>query len=229
MGKEIEQAAIERGHTISQTFSSEYPFGPDSTLEADVAIEFSKPELAIKHMEHCLNKCIPVVVGTTGWAEMLSDIESKVKEHQGSLLHASNFSLGVHLFWDMSRKLAQLMNGRMDYKASIEETHHTEKVDQPSGTAITTAEELIGQQKNYTEWRLTGKDLSENHILPIISKRIPHVPGTHKIKYESTIDQLSLTHEAKNRKGFALGAVIAAEWLKDKKGTYTMSDIINFT
>tara|TARA_Y100001978_G_scaffold163017_1_gene149653 strand:- start:4577 stop:5302 length:726 start_codon:yes stop_codon:yes gene_type:complete len=229
MGKEIEQAAIERGHVISQTFSSKHPFAPDSQLDADVAIEFSKPGLAVKHIEYCLSKGVPVVVGTTGWGDHLADIESQVKQHQGSLLHASNFSLGVHLFWDLSKKLAQLMNGRNDYNASITEIHHTEKLDQPSGTAITTAEIILEEQDDYTEWKLTEDDHLKEHILPVTSQRIPHVPGTHEIKYESAIDNLSLTHEAKNRKGFALGAVVSAEWLKDKKGTYTMSDIINFT
>ena len=233
MGKEIEQAAKERGHIISQTFSSAQPFGPDSIIDGDVAIEFSKPELAVKHMKYCLNKGLPVVVGTTGWTNQLSEIESQVKEHQGSLLHASNFSLGVHLFWNLSKKLAQLMNGRNDYNASITEIHHTEKLDHPSGTAITTAEIILKEQDDYTGWELTEDDRLKEYlkedILPVASQRIPYVPGTHEIKYESAIDQLSLTHEAKNRKGFALGAVIAAEWLKDKKGTYTMSDIINFT
>jgi 4-hydroxy-tetrahydrodipicolinate reductase len=229
MGKEIERAAIERGHIISQTFSSEHPFGPDSQLEADVAIEFSKPELAVKHMGYCLSYGVPVVVGTTGWGDQLSAIESQVKKHQGSLLHASNFSLGVHLFWNLSKKLSRLMNGRNDYNASITEIHHTEKLDQPSGTAITTAEIIVKEQGDYTEWKHTKDDRPEEHVLPVTSQRIPHVPGTHEIKYESAVDQLSLTHEAKTRKGFALGAVIAAEWLKDKKGTYTMSDILNFT
>jgi 4-hydroxy-tetrahydrodipicolinate reductase len=229
MGKEIEQAAIERGHIISQTFSSEHPFGPNSQLEADVAIEFSKPELAVKHMEHCLSYGVPVVVGTTGWGDQLPAIESQVKKHQGSLLHASNFSLGVHLFWNLSQKLSQLMNGRNDYNASITEIHHTEKLDQPSGTAITTAEIILKEQDDYNGWELTEDDRLKEHVLPVTSQRIPYVPGTHEIKYESAVDQLSLTHEAKTRKGFALGAVIAAEWLKDKKGTYTMSDILNFT
>ena len=229
MGKEIEQAAIERGHIISQTFSSEHPFGPHTYVDADVAIEFSKPELAVEHMRYCLSNGVPVVVGTTGWSDQLPAIESQVEQHKGSLLHASNFSLGVHLFWNLSKKLSQLMNGRNDYNASITEIHHTEKLDQPSGTAITTAEIILKEQDDYTEWKLTTEDRLEEHLLPVTSERIPNVPGTHEIKYESAIDQLSLTHEAKNRKGFALGAVIAAEWLKNKKGTYTMSDIINFT
>ena len=125
MGKEIEQAAIERGHIISQTFSSGHPFGPNSNLDVDVAIEFSKPELAVEHMRHCLSNGVPVVVGTTGWSDQLPAIKTQVEQHKGSLLHASNFSLGVHLFWSLSKKLSQLMNGRNDYNASITEIHHT--------------------------------------------------------------------------------------------------------
>ncbi len=144
-------------------------------------------------------------------------------------MHASNFSLGVHLFWRMTEQLSELMNQNKAYKASITETHHTEKLDKPSGTAITTADLLIKNQNSYESWKLSENQISEDSKLPVISKRIPNVPGTHEVTYKSKIDQISLIHEAKNRKGFALGAVIAAEWLLDKKGTFTMSDIINFT
>ena len=229
MGKEIEAIALERGHTISNTFSSNAPFSDQSKIDADVAIEFSTPKLATKHINLCLDKQIPVVVGTTGWMDHLTEIEAEVSSKQGSLLHASNFSLGVHLFWRMTEQLSELMNKNKDYKASITETHHTEKQDQPSGTAITTADLLIKNQDVYEKWMLTEKQTIENSILPVSSKRIPNVPGTHEVTYKSNIDQISLIHEAKNRKGFALGAVIAAEWLLDKKGTFTMSDIINFT
>ncbi|MDB4682720.1 4-hydroxy-tetrahydrodipicolinate reductase [Crocinitomicaceae bacterium] len=229
MGKEIEAIALERGHTISNTFSSNSPFNEQSEIDADVAIEFSTPGLATKHINLCLDHKLPVVVGTTGWLEHLTEIESEVSSKQGSLLHASNFSLGVHLFWRMTEQLSHLMKHNKDYKASITETHHTEKKDQPSGTAITTADLLLKNQEVYKKWMLSEKQPLENSILPVTSKRIPNVPGTHEVTYKSDIDQISLIHEAKNRKGFALGAVIAAEWLTDKKGTFTMSDIINFT
>ena len=229
MGKEIEAIALERGHSISIAFSSNDPFNAQSEIDADVAIEFSAPNLALKHISLCLDKNIPVIVGTTGWAEHLSDIEAEVSDKKGSLLHASNFSLGVHLFWEMGKKLSGLMKGHGDYKASITETHHTEKRDQPSGTAITTAELILDQQDHYTNWKLAQNENEKEDILPVISKRLPQVPGTHEITYASDIDRISLTHEAKNRKGFALGAVIAAEWLQGKKGTFTMADIINFT
>jgi len=229
MGKEIEAIALERGHSISIAFSSNHPFQAQSEIDADVAIEFSAPSLALKHISLCLDKNIPVIVGTTGWADHLSDIETQVSDKKGSLLHASNFSLGVHLFWRMTEQLSELMNQNKAYKASITETHHTEKLDKPSGTAITTADLLIKNQNSYESWKLSENQISEDSKLPVISKRIPNVPGTHEVTYKSKIDQISLIHEAKNRKGFALGAVIAAEWLLDKKGTFTMSDIINFT
>lgn len=229
MGKEIEALAIERGHFITNIFSSSHPFNEAAQIDADVAIEFSSPKLATKHIQICLNKGIPVVVGTTGWSEHLNSITSEVKKKDGSLLHASNFSVGVHLFWELSKKLAELMSNNSAYKASITETHHTEKLDRPSGTAITTAELMLGNQKYYKNWKLYDNETHKEQVLPVISRRFPDVPGTHEITYKSDIDQISLIHEAKNRKGFALGALIAAEWLVDKKGTFTMSDIINFT
>ncbi|MDB3905317.1 4-hydroxy-tetrahydrodipicolinate reductase [Crocinitomicaceae bacterium] len=229
MGKEIEAIALERGHTISNIFSSNSPFNQQSKIDADVAIEFSTPKLAIKHIKLCLDQKIPVVVGTTGWLEQLNEIEEEVSIKKGSLLYASNFSLGVHLFWRLTKQLSELMNQNKSYKASITETHHTEKQDQPSGTAITTADILINKQDDYKSWMLSGGQILGNSTLPITSKRIANVPGTHEVTYKSDIDQISLIHEAKNRKGFALGAVIASEWLLDKKGTFTMSDIINFT
>ena len=229
MGKEIEQISLDRGHSISDIFSSTTSFNTKSVIEADVAIEFTRPTLATKHIHLCLDKKIPIVVGTTGWYDELNSIESEVIKSNGSLLYASNFSLGVHLFWEMSKKLSKIMKGQTGYKASISETHHTEKIDQPSGTAITTAELMLEQQEHYKQWKLSNTGGTDDHILPVFSNRIPDIPGTHKVSYKSAIDEISLAHEAKNRKGFALGAVIAAEWLQDKKGIYTMTDIINFT
>jgi len=229
MGKEIESIAKERGHTISCTFSSTDELSNESTIHADVAIEFTKPELAAKHIKICLDQNLPIVVGTTGWLEEIEEIESLVKNSDGSLLHASNFSLGVHLFFEMVKKLSSVMKSHEKYKPSITETHHTEKLDKPSGTAISTAEILLEQQNLYKNWGLVNKDDIDENTLPIHADRKPNVPGTHDLTYTSEIDQISLIHEAKSRKGFALGAVMAAEWLKDKKGTFTMSDIINFT
>ena len=228
MGKEIEAIAMERGHTISNVFSSSQPFTTKSSLDADIAIEFSAPNLATTHIQLCLDRNVPVVVGTTGWSEELDHIKQKVEKNKGSLLYASNFSIGVHLFWELSKHFSKIMSEHTSYKPSITETHHTEKLDAPSGTAITTAEFMLKNQKEFKSWALSDDEKQEDQVLPIIAKRLPEVPGTHEITYKSDIDHISLTHEAKNRKGFALGAVIAAEWLIDKKGTFTMSDIINF-
>ena len=229
MGKEIEKVALERNHTIAHVFSEDVPFQEAQEIDADVGIEFTAPKLAVPHMEHCLKLKLPVVVGTTGWAASLPRIEKARAEHDGSILYASNFSLGVHLFFEMTKKLSKLMNGH-DYQPTITETHHTEKLDQPSGTAITTAEHVINELKTLKSWELndyTSKiDLDK---LPIISKRIENVPGTHEVSFTSDIDELSLIHKANNRKGFALGAVIAAEWILDKKGLFTMSDVLNLT
>lgn len=229
MGKEIEALAISRGHSISNTFSSNLPFHSDADIDADVAIEFSTPKLATKHIQLCIDKGVPIVVGTTGWSDQINNITTEVRKKNGSLLHDSNFSVGVHLFWELSKQFAKIMSNNGSYKPTLTETHHTEKLDKPSGTAITTAEILLKNQKNYKSWELYDVETHKEQILPVVSNRIPDVPGTHEIKYRSDIDNISLIHEAKNRKGFALGAVIAAEWLVDKKGTFTMSDIINFT
>ena len=229
MGKEIEAIATERGHTISNVYSSSEPFTLKSPIVGDVAIEFSAPHLASTHIQLCLTKNIPVVVGTTGWSDELDHIKREVEKNEGSLLYASNFSIGVHLFWELSKHFSKIMSKHTSYKPTITETHHTEKLDAPSGTAITTAELMLKNQKEYKSWALSKDEKHQDQIIPIVAKRLPEVPGTHEISYNSDIDHISLTHEAKNRKGFALGAVIAAEWLRDKKGTFTMSDIINFT
>lgn len=227
MGREIETIALERNHTIVQKFSEEHPFSKNQTLEADVAIEFTAPKLAVAHIEQCLSMNTPVIVGTTGWTEALPHIKKETERHNGSILYASNFSLGVHLFFEMSKKLSALMNGQ-HYMPTITETHHTEKLDQPSGTAITTAEGMLSQLDHYKTWKLNdGSSELEASELPVVSKRTENVPGTHEVSFSSDIDQISLTHTANNRKGFALGAVIAAEWILDKKGIFTMEDILN--
>ena len=227
MGKEIEKVALERNHSISHAFSEEKPFRDAKDVDADVAIEFTTPNLAVEHMEHCLQLNLPVVVGTTGWAASLPSIEKATKTQNGSILYASNFSLGVHLFFELSKKLSKLMDA-YEYHPSITETHHTEKLDQPSGTAITTAEHIIREIKSLNKWELSESTSTNNsEILPIISKRIENVMGTHQVSFSSKIDEISLTHTANNRKGFALGAVIAAEWILDKKGLFTMSDVLN--
>ena len=227
MGKEIEKVALERNHTIVRIFSEEKPFLEATEIDADVAIEFTAPHLAVPHIEHCLQLNLPAVVGTTGWDTSLPRIKRATKNHNGSVLYASNFSLGVHLFFEMTKKFSRLMEAH-DYKPSITEIHHTEKLDQPSGTAITTAEFILQELKTLNEWELNDST-SKIYLdkLPIISKRIENVPGTHEVRFSSDIDELTLTHTANNRKGFALGAVIAAEWILNKKGLFTMSDVLN--
>ncbi len=158
MGKEIEKIALERNHTIAHVFSEDVPFLNATEIDADVAIEFTAPHLAVPHMEHCLNLNLPVIVGTTGWDDSFSSIERATKTHNGSILYASNFSLGVHLFFEMTKKFSRLMEAH-DYKPSITEIHHTEKIDQPSGTAITTAEYIIQELKTLNKWELSNKHL----------------------------------------------------------------------
>ena len=230
MGKAIEKIAEERGHKIVLICNSEVGVHYADFSNVDIAIEFTKPDLAIKHIDFCLENKIPVVVGTTGWNDKIDYVEKIVKELEGSLLHASNFSIGVNIFFELNKKLAQLMSGNTDYTASIEEVHHLQKLDSPSGTAITIADGILENNSDYLSWVL-GKDeipFTNRNQLSLTSYRQPEVPGTHTIKYVSPIDTIEITHEAHSRKGFALGAVIAAEWLQNKKGIFKMNDVLNF-
>tara|TARA_B110000459_G_scaffold53876_1_gene60116 strand:+ start:4171 stop:4887 length:717 start_codon:yes stop_codon:yes gene_type:complete len=226
MGKEIEKIALQRNHTISHRFSSNTPFIEQSACDADVAIEFTLPSCAAAHINQCLDLEIPVVSGTTGWMDELPAIHEKTKHTNGAVLYASNFSLGVHLFFEMSKKMGALMNNR-SYETRITETHHTEKKDMPSGTAISTAEVLLKELSNYNSWSLEEGQTIPKDAIPINSIRTENVPGTHEVSFTSEIDTIALTHTANNRKGFALGAVIAAEWILDKKGLFTMADVLN--
>ena len=228
MGKAIEEIAISRGHEVILKCTSKNTIEDADFSLVDVAIEFTKPELAVNHIHFCLDKNIPLIVGTTGWNKELDSIKDKTKSINGSLIHASNFSIGVNIFFELNKKIAELMSGNTDYSASIEEIHHVQKLDAPSGTAITLAEGLIEKNSNYTSWKLADSSSEIENQLPIIAQRFPEVPGTHTIHYSSEIDSISITHEAHNRKGFALGAVIAAEWIKNKTGVFTMKDVLNF-
>lgn len=229
MGKAIEEIAIERGHKIVAKVNSQTPIEKLKNIKVDVAIEFTLPDVAVANINFCLDHNIPVVVGTTAWDNKLPIIKEKVKETNGALLHASNFSVGVNLLFALNKKLAQLISPYSDYKVSIEEIHHTQKLDAPSGTAITLANQISENHEHYQNWEL----ISDEHLntpektIPISALRIDNVPGTHTIAYQSEIDTLQLKHTAHNRKGFALGAVIAAEFLKGKTGIYTMSDVLN--
>lgn len=230
MGKEIEAIALSRGHQISCRVDSKTTVKDVDFSDTNVAIEFTKPDLALAHIHFFLDKKIPLVIGTTGWNDQLTNVTNKVKETNGSLLHASNFSVGVNIFFEINKRLAQLMAPHSEYNASMTEIHHTQKLDAPSGTAITLADDIIDESE-YQKWNCMedndGVSSNTPHQLDIIAKRIPEVPGTHIINYSSEIDEIEIKHEAKNRKGFALGAVLAAEWLQGKQGTFTMKNVLN--
>ena len=220
MGKEIEKISNERGHEVI------YKIDKDSNLKnisgADVAINFCTPETALQNIELGLKSSIPVVSGTTGWLSDFNKIQELSKNLDIRFLYSSNFSLGVNLFFDLNKKLAEIMKKHDQYDLNIEETHHIQKVDKPSGTAITLAEGIIEKGK-YNNWSMDN----EKKSIPIECKRIDKVAGTHIVNYSSELDSIEIKHIAKNRTGFALGAVIAAEWIVDKKGVFEMSDVIN--
>jgi len=220
MGKAIEKIALERGHTI--VIKAEDHIG-NEIKKADVAIDFSIPDAAVGNISNCLNHAIPVISGTTGWLDHYDAMVSLCNEKSGAFIYASNFSLGVNIFFELNNTLAKMMASLNQYDVSMEEIHHTKKLDAPSGTAITLAEAVIAQNNKYSNWNL---DTSETGKLPIVAKRIPEVPGTHSVNYKSTIDTISIEHEAHSRQGFALGAVIAAEWILGKKGVFTMKDVL---
>jgi len=227
MGRSIEAIAEERGHEITARVDSKNGRESFDLSETDVIIEFSRPEFAEENIRFAFSKGIPIVVGTTGWYGTLTGIEKDCQSQNGSLLYATNFSLGVNVFFALNEKLAEMMNGLEDYKASMLEIHHTEKLDAPSGTGISLAEQLIERSDRYIAWENEfPEEVSGTHILPLASKRESGVPGTHEVIYESPIDTIEIKHTAHNRKGFALGSVIAAEWLKDKKGIFTMRDVL---
>jgi len=237
MGKAIEALLSEYGHTCVGKFNSENPASVEALCEADVAIEFSTPEQCAKNIALCFEANVPVVVGTTAWYDHYDDVISKMKSNS-ALLSATNFSIGVQITFHINKELARVMSEFREYTASIEEIHHTAKLDKPSGTAITLAEGIMENSKNLTSWKLdeeNGKDkLREGkkgeeilNELNISALRLPDVPGTHTVRYTSEIDTIELKHEAHNRKGFAAGAIRAAEFLYGKSGVYTMKDVLN--
>lgn len=221
MGKTIETIAIHRGHEIVLKTST----SPSQELKnADVAIDFSIPSAAVNNISQALNNNIPVISGTTGWLDDFNTIETLCQEKNGAFIYASNFSLGVNIFFELNRTLAKMMSNLADYNVDIEEIHHTQKLDAPSGTAISLANDIVENHKDYNAWELDGDAKS---VLPITAKRIENVPGTHTINYTSEVDTITIEHTAHSRQGFALGAVIAAEWIIGKKGIFTMKDVLN--
>ena len=219
MGKAIEKVAIDRGHSVSFKTND---FNLKLINDVNVTIEFSTPESAFTNIKNCIDSNVPVVSGTTGWLEDLDDIKKLCDKKNGSFLYASNFSLGANLFFELNKKLAHLMSDKNQYKTSIDETHHIHKVDKPSGTAITLADDIISNSR-YKNWEL---DSNSKDKININSTRKKEVNGVHKVVYSSENDIISIKHEALNRNGFALGAVISAEWLVNKKGCFSISDML---
>jgi|TARA_B100000780_G_scaffold65167_1_gene42767 4-hydroxy-tetrahydrodipicolinate reductase len=221
MGKEIEQISTERGHKII------YKIDKDSIIQdlngVDVAINFSTPQSAFKNISNALNNSIPVICGTTGWLDNYNEVVKLSNKTNTSFLYSSNFSLGVNLFFELNKKLASIMKNHNQYKVSIEEIHHIEKLDKPSGTAIKIAEDIF-EKSGYKKWSFIE---DEENVIKMTSRRTNNIPGTHVLKYSSEIDSIEIKHTAKNRKGFAMGAVIAAEWIINKKGVFEMEDVIN--
>lgn len=228
MGKAIEQVALERGHTITAkiTRSNCSLLDKITSGQVEAAIEFSQPEAAYENIKTCLARQIPVVSGTTGWLQRETEIHNFTKDTKGAFFYASNYSIGVNLFFKLNKILARMMNQYSSYEVELEEIHHKQKKDAPSGTAITLAEDIIEQISRKNKWineRIRGAG-----TLGIKSLRKDDVPGTHKVVYSSDVDEIEIKHTAHNRRGFALGAVLAAEWLQGKKGVFGMEDFLQF-
>ncbi len=223
MGKTIEKIAEQRGHQIVFRLDDDIENHDLSSSKIDVAIDFSVPKAAFKNITTCFKNNIPVVSGTTGWLEDYEKAKKICKEENSAFIYASNFSLGVNVFFELNQKLAGMMQGLEDYSVGIEEIHHTQKLDAPSGTAISLAQQILEQNSRLKGWQLDDADKDE---IPIYAKREENVPGTHTVTYDSEIDSIEITHTARSRQGFALGAVVAAEYLKDKTGIFTMKDVL---
>jgi 4-hydroxy-tetrahydrodipicolinate reductase len=228
MGKTIEQLALNRNHEIVLRVDEHNAgtYSDAELLQADVAIEFSTPRSAFGNIMRCFQCNVPVVVGTTGWLDRIDEVKNTCHEHGQSFFYASNYSIGVNIFFRLNEQLARMMNGYGEYDVSLEEIHHIHKLDSPSGTGISLANGIIKNLDRKTSW-VEGEKAVPGQ-LPIVSRREGEVPGTHTVLYKSETDTISITHEAHSRKGFALGAVIAAEWLSGKKGVFGMNDLLGF-
>lgn len=225
MGKEIEKIALKRGHSIVLKVDVENKdkITNDDLKKADVAIEFTTPHTVLDNIKKCFDADVPIVVGTTGWYDNFNAVKDAATKGNKTFFYATNFSLGVNLFFKVNKYLAELMNKYPDYEVSMEEIHHIHKLDKPSGTAITLAEQVLEKMDRKSKWSISEKG---PETLFIEDKREGEVPGTHIIKYKSSVDDIEIMHKAHNRQGFALGSVVAAEFLKGKKGIYTMSDVV---
>lgn len=235
MGKAIEVVAKDRGHEIGVTIDDEDDWMQklDDLRDCDLAIDFSLPSTVVSNIMRCFDLNIPIVVGTTGWYDQLEGVVHDCQQRGQALFVASNFSIGMNIMFDLNRRLAKLMNGYVDYEVSIEETHHIHKLDAPSGTAITLANDIIEELDRKDDWQLKDEKSQgwfhriKKDSVPITSIREGEVPGIHEVVYDSDIDTITLRHSAKSRKGLALGAVLAAEYLQDKKGYHTMRDLLS--
>lgn len=227
MGKAIEAIALEKGHRVvlKITTQNTSELTTANLQNADVAIEFTNPHSAVTNIKQCIDAGVPVVCGSTGWLQQWEEVTTYCREKKNALLYASNFSIGVNLFFELNTYLATLMAAYPDYNILLEEIHHTQKKDAPSGTAITLAEQIMQQVTTKKKWVNGETDNKEE--LSIVSKRIDPAPGTHTIRYTSAIDDIEITHTAHNRKGFASGAVLAAEFIQGKKGIYSMKDVLH--
>ena len=226
MGRAIEEIAVQRGHEIVLKVNIDNLF--DNTIEnirkADVAIEFSGPESALENLGKCLEAGVPTVSGSTGWLKNYDQVVEKCRRVNGSFLYASNFSVGVNIFFAINQRLAELMATQPQYDVSVKEIHHTQKLDAPSGTAITLAEQILAKNSTKKQWK--NEPTGDRGDLYIESQRIDPAPGTHHVKYQSSIDDIEIIHTAHNRMGFATGAVLAAEYIKDKKGVFSMQQVL---
>ncbi|MBS1682597.1 MAG: 4-hydroxy-tetrahydrodipicolinate reductase [Bacteroidetes bacterium] len=225
MGKAIEAIAVQRGHTIAAKVDDHNELVKFNS-SADVAIEFSQPDAVMENLKFCFTKKIPVACGTTGWLEHKNEMEEHCRKQEGTFFYASNYSLGVNIFFKLNEYLSKLMNGRSGYEVSINETHHTQKKDAPSGTAITLAEGILKNYRSKKGWALNETQNPE--ALVIHSFRVDPAPGTHAVNYKSAVDDIEIKHTAHSREGFAMGAVLVAEWLAGKKGIFTMDDFLKF-
>lgn len=236
MGQQIEKIANERGHQIVLKINEDnlQDLTPANISEADVAIEFSTPHTVLQNVQFCLNNNTPIIIGTTGWYDELENVKKQCAEANGAVFYATNFSIGVNLFFALNEKLASLMQSHTEYEVEVEEIHHTQKLDSPSGTAITIVEGIFANYPQKKQWenhvQITDEKgkASGNDKLMITSIRKDAVPGTHTVTYQSAVDKIDITHTAFSRKGFAQGAVLAAEWIIDKKGIFTMNDLLKF-
>ncbi|TAE14430.1 MAG: 4-hydroxy-tetrahydrodipicolinate reductase [Bacteroidetes bacterium] len=228
MGKTIEKIALQRGHSIAHIIDQHnvQDLALVSPANTDVAIEFTNPESAVLNLRQCIAQGVPVVCGSTGWLQHKPDIEKACLQQKGAFFYASNYSVGVNIFFRLNAYLASMMSKQLAYRASMEEIHHTEKKDAPSGTAITLAEGVLQHLTTLQQW---VNEPTENPTdLPIISKREPNVPGTHSVVYASPVDEIEIKHTAHSREGFATGAVLASEWLQGRQGVFGMEDMLGF-